>query len=138
MSYYLTSNGELYHYGVKGQKWGVRRAQKKAAKAKKKWDKKVKNDWYQAYNKAANKDNSTLKEFNAKYKNVNFNDKSKAKYNRKYIEDYCKRWNDTYIKELDSMFGKSPIDDGRKWSERVPFFMDPVSEYESSINYAED
>ncbi len=69
---------------------------------------------------------------------MNFNDKSKAKYNRKYIEDYCKRWNDTYIKELDSMFGKSPIDDGRKWSERVPFFMDPVSEYESSINYAED
>lgn len=27
--YILTSNGELYHWGVKGQKWGVRRYQNK-------------------------------------------------------------------------------------------------------------
>lgn len=27
--YYISSNGELYHYGVKGQKWGVRRFQNK-------------------------------------------------------------------------------------------------------------
>ena len=30
--YILTSGGELYHYGVKGQKWGVRKAQKLAKK----------------------------------------------------------------------------------------------------------
>lgn len=28
-SYILTSNGELYHWGIKGQKWGVRRYQNK-------------------------------------------------------------------------------------------------------------
>jgi hypothetical protein len=28
-NYILTSDGELYHYGVKGQKWGVRRYQRK-------------------------------------------------------------------------------------------------------------
>lgn len=27
--YFLTSDGELYHYGIKGQKWGVRRFQNK-------------------------------------------------------------------------------------------------------------
>ena len=27
-TYYLTSNGELYHYGVKGMKWGVRKDKK--------------------------------------------------------------------------------------------------------------
>lgn len=31
-NYIFTSNGELYHYGIKGQKWGVRRVLDGAAK----------------------------------------------------------------------------------------------------------
>ena len=33
--YILTADGELYHYGVKGMKWGVRRALRKQARASK-------------------------------------------------------------------------------------------------------
>lgn len=37
---YNQNNLELYHHGVKGMKWGVRRAQRKAARAEKKAAKK--------------------------------------------------------------------------------------------------
>lgn len=32
-NYVITDDGELYHYGVKGMKWGVRRAQKALSKS---------------------------------------------------------------------------------------------------------
>lgn len=33
MSVYMIKDGELYHHGVKGMKWGVKRAKKRAARA---------------------------------------------------------------------------------------------------------
>lgn len=40
MANYTVVDGELYHYGVKGMRWGVRRAQKKLQKIDRKADKK--------------------------------------------------------------------------------------------------
>lgn len=195
MNNYVIVGGELYHYGVKGMKWGVRKAQpqsyldrkksayktakkeynksfnkaynraaaayspfkkhrqandarwedaankaeslnkaksdyksaKKAAKAQKKWEKNVNKNWSEAYNRAADTVNSRIEAFNAKYKNID-RDKNPKQY-RKYIEDYCNMWNGIYTKELESTFGKAPIDKGRKWCDTVPMFMDPADQY---------
>lgn len=108
---------ELYHHGVKGMKWGVRRklqdkkAAKKLAKAQKEWDDNVEKNWHKAYNKAADEAEVAAKEINKKYEKYDFSDlsdpKTKAVHD-KYVEEYMKKWDALLQKNYDEMFGKRP------------------------------
>lgn len=97
-NYILTTDGELYHYGVKGMKWGVRKAQKQY----KKYAIAYENDALKssqklsldAYNKTADEyNNGKTAEFNKKH-----NPKSKT-----YMDDLNRQFEQDYRRNFDKM-----------------------------------
>ena len=65
-------------------------ATRQQKKEQKEWDDKVNKEWVNAYNRASDKINSRIADFNNEW-----GDKADT-HNKEYIKAYCEMWNDIY------------------------------------------
>jgi hypothetical protein len=116
----------LEHHGTKGMKWGVRRAQKQAAKAENKWGRHAGSTatFIKIHNAAADEMNSVhIDRINnmPKYKNVDLTKSKNKTLNDQYMNEYAKTWNSVLAKHSKEIAGTSPA--GR----RFVLSQDPVT-----------
>lgn len=109
----------LEHAGVKGMKWGHRKAEKKEAKSllksQKKWDKDIKkND-----TKLVSKTNSRFETsaantaLNKKYSTLDFDDPKQHQKVIDYLNESVKLWDRTYDEVLIETYGYRPVKENK-------------------------
>lgn len=111
MNYILTENGELYHWGVKGMKWGVRRYQNKDGSLTPAGKKRIAREYERTSNKVVRdlQKHGTKMYVDAYNKaTTDMNRGGIEKFNKeqqkKYGDDYARR--DGYMADYDRMFAK--------------------------------
>lgn len=132
---------ELYHYGVKGMKWGVRKdrksygssgrgiqkaisdrkqkraldkQQKERVKKQHEFADKVDKGWHNSYNKAGDKFQPKLDRINESFGKIT------KKNEKAYLKKVSETWMSVYKDQLIKDFGRAPIDDGEEWVTIMP------------------
>lgn len=112
----IVYSGELFHFGIKGQKWGVRRFQNEDGSLTPEGKQRYLEDdnkQIEIMNKTVDKSNADLRKINKKYDKVSLDDdEANLKYTKEVIDAWKKNYRDVLAKDLQT---DPSLLEGQKW-----------------------